>query len=67
MESQLFGMLGSFSSYEQPKKLALLDQEFTVENGMLTPTLKVKRRVVQEKLDAVIDALYAEEAADCDV
>ncbi|MBT8487206.1 MAG: long-chain fatty acid--CoA ligase [Gemmatimonadetes bacterium] len=67
MESQLFGMLGAFASYEQPKKLALLDEEFTVENGMLTPTLKVKRRVVQEKLDAVIDRLYSEEAADCDV
>lgn len=66
MESQLFGMLGSFASYEQPKKLALLDEEFTVENDMLTPTLKVKRRVVQEKLDAVIDRLYAEEAADSD-
>lgn len=67
MESELFGMLGSFASYERPKKLALLDEEFTVENGMLTPTLKVKRRVVQEKLDAVIDRLYSEEAADCDV
>jgi long-subunit acyl-CoA synthetase (AMP-forming) len=34
-----------------------------VENGFLTPTLKVKRRVVQERLDPVIDALYEEEAA----
>lgn len=67
MESELFGMLGAFASYEQPKKLALLAEEFTVENGMLTPTLKVKRRVVQEKLDDLIDRLYSEEAADCDV
>ncbi len=67
MESELFGMLGAFASYEQPKKLALLAEEFTVENGMLTPTLKVKRRVVQEQLDDLIDRLYSEEAPDCDV
>ena len=64
MESELFGMLDSFASYERPKKLALLGEEFTVENGMLTPTLKVKRRVVQKELAHVIDRLYAHEAAD---
>ena len=64
MERELFGMLDDFASYEQPKKLALLDEEFTVENGFLTPTLKVKRRVVHRELEDVIDRLYAEEAAD---
>ena len=64
MEAELFGMLDDFASYERPKKLALLDEEFTVENGFLTPTLKVKRRVVHRELADVIDRLYAEEAAD---
>ncbi|MDX1645514.1 MAG: long-chain fatty acid--CoA ligase [Longimicrobiales bacterium] len=64
MESELFGMLDDFASYERPKKLALLDAEFTVDNGFLTPTLKVKRRVVHRELDDVIDRLYDEEAAD---
>ncbi len=64
VERELFAMLEDFASYERPKKVALLEEEFTVENGMLTPTLKVKRRVVGERLDAVIDGLYAEEAAD---
>ena len=64
VERELFAMLTDFASYEQPKKVALLDEEFSIENGMLTPTLKVKRRVVRERLDAVIDGLYSEEAAD---
>jgi long-chain acyl-CoA synthetase len=63
VEKELFGMLQDLASFEMPKKIALLAEEFTVENGFLTPTLKVKRRVVQERLDAVIDALYEEEAA----
>jgi long-chain acyl-CoA synthetase len=63
VQSELWPMLGDLASFEKPKKLALISEEFTVENGFLTPTLKVKRRVVQERLDAVIDALYAEEAS----
>jgi len=64
VESELFGMLGELASFERPKKIALLAEELTIENGFLTPTLKVKRRVVREKLSDVIDALYEDEAAD---
>jgi long-chain acyl-CoA synthetase len=64
VEHEVFGMLDDLASFERPKKIALLAEEFTVENGFLTPSLKVKRRVVQERLDPVIDRLYAEEAAD---
>jgi long-chain acyl-CoA synthetase len=45
--------------YEQIKKFALLPTEFTVATGELTPTLKVKRRVVSEKWADEIEALYA--------
>jgi long-chain acyl-CoA synthetase len=64
VESELLGMLDDLASYERPKKVALLVEEFSVENDMLTPTLKVKRREVEKRLDAVIDRLYAQEAAD---
>jgi long-chain acyl-CoA synthetase len=57
-------MLDDLASYEMPKKFALLPEELTEENGFLTPSLKVKRRVVDERFDDLIDDLYADEAAD---
>jgi len=44
--------------YEHIKKFILLPEEFSVENDMLTPTLKVKRRVVEERYRDQIAALY---------
>jgi long-chain acyl-CoA synthetase len=64
VESEILGSLGDLARFERPKKLALLPHDLTVENGYLTPSLKVKRRVVEERLGAVIDGLYAGEAAD---
>ena len=49
----------TFASYELPKKILLLAEGFTVENGMLTPTLKLKRREVLKKYQDMIDSLYA--------
>ncbi|MEO6588272.1 MAG: long-chain fatty acid--CoA ligase [Pyrinomonadaceae bacterium] len=48
------------SNYEKVKKIALLKDELTVEGGELTPTLKIKRRVVDEKYKEVIDKIYAD-------
>jgi len=64
MEAETLGSLGDLASYERPKKMALLAEELTVENGFLTPTLKVKRRVLEERLADVIDALYEDEPSD---
>jgi len=46
------------ASHEKIKKIALLDQEFSVESGELTPTLKVRRKFVEDKHREAIDALY---------
>jgi long-chain acyl-CoA synthetase len=46
------------AQFEKIKKIALLAKEFTLEAGELTPTLKVKRRFVEQKYQAVIDNLY---------
>lgn len=44
--------------HEKIKKIALLDEEFSIEGGELTPTLKVRRKFVEEKHRDVIDGLY---------
>ncbi len=46
------------ASFEQIKKFILLGNDFTQETGELTPTLKVKRKVVLEKYGGLLDALY---------
>jgi long-chain acyl-CoA synthetase len=46
------------AGFERIKKLALLSREFTLESGELTPTLKVKRRVIEQKYKDVIDRIY---------
>jgi long-chain acyl-CoA synthetase len=63
-ERELLGALDGLASYEMPKKLALLDEEFTIEGGTLTPSQKVKRKVVQERYRHVIDAFYQDENHD---
>ncbi len=46
--------------YEKVKKIALLDRDFEIERGEITPTLKVKRNIIEEKYKALIDSLYRE-------
>jgi len=47
------------ADYEKVKRIALLADEFSVDGGELTPTLKVKRRVVEEKYGELIESLYS--------
>ena len=49
---------GKFGKYEIPRKVALLPDDFTVDNGMLTQTLKLKRREVLKRYGDQIMALY---------
>ncbi len=60
---QLFADLVStvnagLARYEQIKRFALLPEPLTVEGGQLTPTMKVKRRVIEQQLGNVIEGLY---------
>ncbi|HEY7213395.1 MAG TPA: long-chain fatty acid--CoA ligase, partial [Thermoanaerobaculia bacterium] len=48
------------AGFEKIVAWELLPDEFTLETGELTPTQKVKRRVINQKYGAVIDRLYAE-------
>ena len=49
---------GKYGSYEIPKKFLFVTEIFTLENGMLTQTMKLKRRVVLTKYMDQIEALY---------
>ena len=51
-------MTADLAQFEKIKKIALVAREFTQEAGELTPTLKVKRRVVEERYKPMIDAMY---------
>ena len=46
-------------SYARVKKFEILPEDFTVENGLLTPTLKVKRKIITEQNKGLLDSLYA--------
>jgi long-chain acyl-CoA synthetase len=46
------------SRYEQIKRFAILPRDFTIDADELTPTLKLKRRTVQQHFSAEVDALY---------
>jgi long-chain acyl-CoA synthetase len=48
-----------FKGFERPEKFVLTAEDFTTDNGMLTPSLKVKRRVVMEKFGSRISSLYS--------
>ena len=45
--------------WETIKKWVILDHDLTVESGELTPSMKVKRKVVEENYKEQLDALYA--------
>jgi long-chain acyl-CoA synthetase len=62
-ERQIAALTPNLAQYERVKKIALLENEFTIESGEMTPTLKVKRRVIDEKYRDVIGRLYAEAEA----
>jgi long-chain acyl-CoA synthetase len=61
MEKEVAEELQGLARFEMPKKIALLEHDFSIERGELTPTLKVKRRVIDQSYKSVIDGLYADE------
>ena len=60
LEREAMGTLRDLAKFEMPKKVVLIEHDFTIESGELTPTLKVKRRVVEQHYAAAIDRVYAE-------
>jgi long-chain acyl-CoA synthetase len=60
MEREVMGGLRDLAKFEMPKKVVLIERDFTIESGELTPSLKVKRRQVEQNYKGLIDRVYAE-------
>ena len=63
MEREVVGGLRDLAKFEMPKKVVLIERDFTIESGELTPTLKVKRRAVEKNYKQLIERVYAELAS----
>ncbi|MGD0136931.1 MAG: AMP-binding protein, partial [Bryobacteraceae bacterium] len=57
------GINGNLARFEKLKRVMLVADEFTIDNGVLTPTLKLRRRVIEERYKKQIDELYAQAEA----
>jgi long-chain acyl-CoA synthetase len=62
MERETLGRLQHLAQFERPKKIAILAEEVSVDTGLLTPTLKVRRKQAEQRFSGAIEALYGEEA-----
>jgi long-chain acyl-CoA synthetase len=62
-EERIAQRSANLARFEQIKKITLLPREFSLEAGELTPTLKVRRRVVEQKYKALIDRMYEDEGS----
>lgn len=58
MRRRVEALTAHLPSQDRPKETAVMDEDLTMDNGLLTPTLKVRRRQVEEKFKAAIDEMY---------
>lgn len=60
LQKRINSLNQNLASYEQIKKFRIIPEEFTVENGLLTPSMKIKRKEVYKKYKNLIDSMYDE-------
>jgi long-chain acyl-CoA synthetase len=58
VQRDIANLTSSLADYERIRRVALLPNDFSIDGGELTPTLKVKRRVIDERFGDLIDQLY---------
>lgn len=59
VQADVVQLTRALPDYQRIRRIALLPDEFTIDKGELTPTLKVKRRVIDQKFNDLIEDLYA--------
>jgi len=60
IQSQVDELNGQFSNPEQLKKFSILPRDFTIDDGELTPTLKIRRIQIRENWSSVIETMYTD-------
>ena len=58
MQASIDELNSRLNRWETIKKFEILDRDFTVEEGELTPSLKVKRKAVETKYRDILDSMY---------
>jgi len=61
LRSEIERTTPNLASYERIKKIAILDHEFNIDNDEITPTLKVKRNIIERKYQDLIEGLYKDD------
>jgi long-chain acyl-CoA synthetase len=64
LENDMTQFQKKLANYERVRKFILLDKPFTIESGEITPSLKIKRKVVEDKYKVLIENLYYERFSD---
>lgn len=59
IEGEIARLTGKLAQYETIKRFAVLDHDFTFDRGELTYTLKLKRRVIEQRYAEIIEDLYS--------
>ena len=62
IQQEIRELLSDFADFEQVRRFALLEKEFSQEEDEMTPTLKLKRNIIIEKYADIIEGMYPEEA-----
>lgn len=60
VKAHIDALNAELASFEQIKKFAVLGREFSVQDGEMTPTLKMKRNVIEQRFRGIIDQMYAD-------
>ena len=60
VQQDVSALTSGLADYERVRRVALLPEELTIDGGEMTPTLKIKRRVVDERFAALIESMYTD-------